>query len=245
MKFRQILDAHFPGTITEADFVISSYKALSVHGFNDENTIACVGVCRDEITRSLLDSIQKVWGEAFNFSSLGGMLFLGKTGFSAAHHHAPVDEGRERYVYFVMAHIAIDKKGEIGVCYRPGRPGSSGACGALIAFREEMLDGSLELELEMDDVEQSLLKHRLFRKIRYGDFPDLVTLTKIAYEVILEDLEYLIESTVDTTVSDYAILSGVQIHGPDREQYICPGAMYVVKNGQQDELVLADDIQPI
>jgi hypothetical protein len=240
MNFRQTLDAHFPDTIPEADFVRSSYASLYLHGFSDENTIACVGVCRDEITRSLLDQIQNVWGEAFNFSSLGGMLFLGKTGFLAAHHHAPVDGGRERYVYFAMAHIAIDEDGAIGICYRPGRPDPSGACGALIAFRQEMLDGDLSLELDLDDIEQSLLKHRLFRKISYGDLPDLMTLTKIAYRVILEDLEHLVELTLDTSVSDYAILSGIQIHGPNREQYTWPGVMYVVINGQREEMVLAD-----
>jgi len=238
MNFRQTLDVHFLNTISEADFVKTSYDSLSVYGFNGENTIACVGVCRDEITKSLVYEIQKVWGEAFNFSSLGGMLFLGKTGFSAALHHAPLDHGRERYVYFAMSHLAIDEQGEIGVCSRPGRPGPSGACGALIAFRREMLDGNLNLELDLDDIEQSLLKHRLFRKIRYGDLPDLVTLTKIAYRVILEELEHMVELTVNTSVSDYAVLSGIQIHGPDKEQYIWPGQMYSVIKGQREELAL-------
>ena len=237
MHFQQSLDTHFPNTLSEDDFVSSAYTSLSLLGFNAENTIACVGVCRDEITRSLVDKVQKVWGEAFNFSSLGGMLFLGKTGFSAAHHHAPIDGGRERYLYFAMAHIAIDEEGGIGACYRPGRPGTSGACGALIAFRQEMLDGDLSLELDLDDIEQSLLKHHLFRKIRYGDLPDLVTLTKIAYGVIVEDFEHIIGLTVDTAVSDYAILSGIQIHGPDKDQYIWPGASYVVKDGQREEMV--------
>ena len=80
----------------------------------------------------------------------------------------------------------------------------------------------------------------LFRKISYGELPDLVTLTKITYGVILEDLEHLVELTLDTSISDYAILSGTQIHGPDKEQYIWPGAMYVVINGQRDEVELAD-----
>jgi hypothetical protein len=67
-----------------------------------------------------------------------------------------------------------------------------------------------------------------------------MTLTKIAYRVILEDLEHLVELTLDTSVSDYAILSGIQIHGPDKEQYTWPGVMYVVINGQREEMVLAD-----
>ncbi len=240
MNFQQSLDIHFPASIPETDFVSSSYDALCRHGFKNENTIACVGVCRDEITRSLLDSIQKAWGDPFNFSSLGGMLFLGKTGFSAAHHHAPVVDGRERYVYFAMAHIAIDNDGGVGVCYRPGRPGPSGACGALMAFREEMLDGGLSLALDPDDIEQSLLKHRLFRKIKYGDIPDLVALTKIACGAILDDLEHMVALTVDASVSDYAILNGIQIHGPDRQQFIWPDAMYVMKNGKREALILTE-----
>lgn len=239
MNFRQALDAYFPNAISEAAFVRGSYKSLDSQGFNSDNTIACVGVCRDEITSSLLEKIQKAWGEAFNISSLGGMLLLGKTGFTAAQHHAPIDGGRERYIYFAMAHIAINADGDVGVCYRSGRPGSSEACGALIAFRQEMLDGELSLELDPDDIEQSLLKQRLIRKIRHGDVPDLATLTTIAYGVILEDLENMVELTIDPSVSDYAILTGIQIHGPDEEQYIWPGARYVVKNGQREALALA------
>jgi len=240
MNFQQSLNAHFPNAFPEGDFVSRSYDALMAHGFNGENSIACVSVCRDEITRSLVDNIQKVWGEAFNFSSLGGMLFLGKTGFSAAHYHAPVYNEREHYVYFAMAHIAIDGHGEVGVCYRPGRSAPSGACGALIAFREELLKGILNAELNLDDIEQSLLKQRLLRKIRYGDIPELENLTKIAYRVILEDLEYMVELTVDPSVSDYAILSGIQIHGPDRDQFVWPGELYVVKSGKRSTITLVE-----
>ena len=238
MDFQQVLNNQFPNTVSESDFVGRTYDLLQRRGFSKENAIACVGVCRDEITSSLVNKIHAQWGEAFNFSSLGGMLFLGKTGFLAAHHHAPVHLGRERYVYFAFAHIAIDAQGTPGVCYRPGRPGASGACGALIAFRKEMLGKGLHLEYDPADVEQSLLKQRLFRKIKYGEVPDLVSLTKIAHEVILEDLEFLIAETVNEAESDFAVLSGIQIHGPDREQYIWPGVMYTVTDGKRSPLTL-------
>lgn len=240
MDFQQALDAHFPNTIPEDDFVKKSYDALSLYGFNARNTIACVSVCRDEITRSLISKVQNTWGEAFNFSSLGGMLFLGRRGFSAAHHHAPIDNGRERYVYFALPHIAIDEHGEIGVCYRPGRPGTSGACGALIAFQRELRDGNVSLERDPDDLEHSALKQRLFRRIRYGDIPDLVTLTRIAYQEISEELKHMIDLTVKTSVSDYAVLTGIQIHGPKRDHYVWPGETYVVIKGQRKELFLAN-----
>ncbi len=240
MNFQQALDVHFPKSISEDDFVEKSYRLLTSYGFQTGNTIACAGVCRDEITRSLIGKIQQAWGKAFNFSSLGGMLFLGKRGFSAAHHHAPIGNGRERYVYFSLPHIAIDDQGEIGVCSRPGRPGTSGACGALIALQKELLSGNVVYERDSDDLEQSMLKQRLLKKIRYGEVPDLVTLTRITYDQILEDLERMIKLTVKTSVSDYAVLTGIQIHGPNKDHYVWPGEMYAVIEGQRRELVLAD-----
>ncbi len=240
MNFQQSLETHFPGALSEEAFIRASQEALAAYGFHRENTIACVAVCRDEMTRTLVDGVQAAWGEAFNFSSLGGMLFLGKTGFLAAQHHAPLYGGRERYVFFAMPHIAIDAQGEVGVCYRPGRQEPSGACGALLAFRREMLSGRLNLELDLDDVEQSLLKHRLLRRIRYGNVPDLVSLTRIAHEVIREDLERLLAATVDAAQSDYAVLTGIQVHGPDRAQYVWPGEMYAVVGGRKTRLAFED-----
>ncbi len=238
MNFKQTLAKHFPKAMPEADFVSRTYQALFKHGFNRLNTIACVSVCRDELTYPLVDKIYHTWGEAFNFSSLAGMLFLGKTGFSAAKHHAPETDGRERYTFFALPHIAIGAKGEIGLCYRPGRREASNACGALMAFHQEMVSGHLSLELDPDDIEQSLLKQHLFRKIKYGEIPDLISLTKLTHETILEDLERMISLTVDPTRSDYAVLSGIQVHGPEKVNYIWPGLVYTVIAGQRHDLPL-------
>lgn len=240
MSFWQSLHGNFPNAIDEHEFVKKSQIALSRHGFTADNTIACIGVCRDELTRSFIDSVQSVWGEAFNFSSLGGMLFLGKTGFIAAHQHAPIEGGRERYIYFAMPHIAIDTSGQVGSCRRTGRSDMSVACGALMALRQELMDGRISPELDMDDIEQSLLKRRIVPELPIGQVPDLVTLTKVAHKVIFEDLERCIGMTVNTSQSDYAVLSGIQIHGPNKDQYIWPGGMYVMKSGQRSALSLND-----
>lgn len=49
-----------------------------------------------------MNRLHNAWNGAFNFSSLARMLYLGVTGFQAAHHHAPNPDGRERYVYFAF-----------------------------------------------------------------------------------------------------------------------------------------------
>ncbi len=40
--------------------------------------------------------------------------------------------GKERYVFFSFPHIGIDSRGAVGNISRPGRPGMSCACGAVI-----------------------------------------------------------------------------------------------------------------
>ena len=89
MGFEEMLRKYFDKVLTEVDFVKKTYNALKKYGFNDENAIASVCICRDEISQSLRSIIKHVWGEAFDLSSLGGMFFAGKTALKAAMHHAP------------------------------------------------------------------------------------------------------------------------------------------------------------
>lgn len=237
MNFNKKLKDVFPEAMKESDFVKKTYTALGPVGFTAENAIACVGICRDEITQPLIEKVKKTWGEAFNFSSLAGMLFLGKTGFTAAEHHAPNEDGRERYVFYALPHIAIDEEGTVGLCTRVHRKGKSGACGALMGFQKEMADGRLNLGLDFDDVEQSLIKMKLLQEIRYGNVPDLLEVTRTALKVIQDDLKKLSRLTVDTKKNDYAAFTGIQIHGPSGN-YVWPSECYAVVNGKREALDL-------
>jgi len=75
MTFKDVAKQHFPGMMAEREFVQQTYRALSDYGFSKGNTIASVGVCRDEMTRSLVSLVEESWGDVFNMSSLAGMLF--------------------------------------------------------------------------------------------------------------------------------------------------------------------------
>ena len=59
-----------------------------------------------------------------------------------------------------------------------------------------------------------MLKQHQLRKLRYGDVPDLLSLTKIPHAFILEDLEQMIRLTVDPTQNDYGVFTGIQIRTP-------------------------------
>ncbi len=237
MAFEETLNEHFKGAVGEAEYVAQSVRLLAGHGFTPENTIACVGVCRDEITQPLVERVKEGWGKAFNFSSLAGMLFLGKTGFSAAEHHAPEEDGRERYVFFAMPHIGVHEDGQIGLCRRAGRKQLSSACGALVAFQQELKRGRVQLGLDFDDVEQSLIRMRLLQQIPYGEIPDLLTLTRTVLKTVQGDMERMIELTVHNEGSDYAVFTAIQIHGP-RGNLISPDLSYCVVRGQRHTLSL-------
>jgi len=221
-SFQEILEIRFPGALPEQVFLARLAEVLAGLGFDGPNTIACVGVCRDEIAQRLPVLVRAAWGEAFNFCSLGGMLFLGRTGFSAAHHHAPVVDGRERYLHLALSHVAIGEDGTVGACSRVGRPGTSFACGALENFRQAHARGAAGLFLDPDDVEMSLLSQRLSARLRPGRHPDLADLAHLAREVIAADLDRMLLDTADPAVADWVALTGVQVHAPDGVDWIQP-----------------------
>ncbi len=241
-NFEKRLQEAFQGSMPEADFVKRTYESLNKFGFNANNSIACVGICRDEISQSFFEEVNRKWGYAFNLSSLAGMLFLGRTGFMAAEHHSPDEEGKERYIFFAMPHIAIDSQGQIGVCVRKGRKGESSACGALVALQKEISDSAGQTDTDTDtaftdDIEMSLIRMRLSKEIPSDIAPDLFELTKITQKAIEADLERMISLTVNTDKSDYAIITGIQIHGPE-VNYVWPVSCYVVMNGIRQEITL-------
>ncbi len=232
MAFEDIAKKYFDPVYTEIHFIKITYVALKILGFNNDNTIAAKCICRDEISQSIRSVIKHMWGEAFNFSSLAGMFFAGKTGLAAAMHHAPIVDGKERYAFYAMPHIAINEEGRIGVCKREGRAGESTACGALNAFQKEMASGRVNLTMDNEDVEQSLIRMRLLREIPYGHVPDLLELTKTTLKAIQADLETTISKVVDTSKSNYALITGIQINGPD-SNYVWPASCYAVVNGEK------------
>ena len=234
MAFEEILSKHFGGVLTEADFVKKTYRALAKFGFSDDNSIAAICVCRDEISQPVMGIVKRVWGEAFNLSSLGGMFFAGKTALRAIMHHSPREDGRERYIYYALPHIAIDEDGRLGFCRRKGIE-ESHACGALCSFLAELQEKKVNISIDDEDAEQGHLKMRLLKEIPYGHVPDLLELTRIAQKVILSDIEKAINSIVDTKNSDYALMTGIQVHGPE-ENYIWPATCYAVIDELRYEL---------
>ena len=205
-------------------------------GFTADNTIACVGTCRDEICSSLGREVTAVWGEAFNFSSLGGMLLLGKTGVGAACHHAPVENGRERYTFFAMPHIGVLGDGRFGLCIRPGRSEESSACGTLAAIVHELERGPLDTRLDQSDIELSIVRQALAPKMD-GTPKSMLELTVLLQEIIERDLEQLLKSGVGHCAADYGVFTGIQFHTP-AGNHVWPKTQYAVVDGSRVDVTL-------
>lgn len=257
----RVVREHFRTAMGIDDFLHRLEIALYAYGFNSDNSIAMVNLCRDEITVTLKQKIDQVFGSSFNTNGLGGVLTCGVTGVAAGLSHAPVSRGsgKERYVFFSFPHISIDASGDMGTISRPGRPGSSCACGALNKALVDIKTDGLSTNCKIPgvheplDPEFTILKQRLARRLRYDGIDedkvgnlDLVQITKVAERTITDDLEYLISHTVDPRKADYAVITGVQIHNwgarfddesPNLE-FVAPTNVYVVVNGEKTEIDL-------
>jgi hypothetical protein len=254
------VNSFFPGALGLDDFVARVEIALfNYYGFTAQNSIAFTNACRDEITKTLRDKIDQVFGEAFAINGLGGVITAGTVGFGAGIAHAPIslEDGREKYVFFSFPHIAIPHKDKPGVLGRFGRSQPSSACGALLAAQGEFAQGGIANTMQPGvhdalNPEYSILKSRLaarFRKEGTSDFKnlDIVELTKVAERALRDDLELLISKSVDTKKADYAVISGVQIHAWSKNyddehpnlEMVWPAKSYVVVKGERIDFDLA------
>lgn len=220
----------FPGAIPVGDYVKRTYESCLTHGLVSEKTLAMVGVCRDELSDALTEPIRATWGSPFRMSGLAGMLFLGQAGLRAAQGHAPDGDGRRRYVVYAMPHIGIDDEGRVGYVRRPGQDIATTACGALMAFRSELESGRSAREMDPDDLELSLLRQRLLRSIPDGSVPDIVELTTIVRDVILDDLGRTLAQMNSWPDADIAVFSGIHIHTSEGD-YVQPGLSSVRRDG--------------
>jgi len=237
--FKTVLGKLFPGAIEFKQYLQKLSKSLEKHGFTKKNTIPMVSVCRDEITRPFVDELDSVFRDSFDCTSLAGFVFCGKTGLSAGMAHAPQEEGVERYLFFCGPHIAISADGEVGGVYREGRAKMSHACGALLAFQEELESGIVSMDDDTQDVEQVLIKHHLIKYIKYGEVPSLQTLTYKAHDCIFDLVNDTLKASLKENGKDtahYAVCSYILVHGPNNSHYVWVGNANAVVNSQKIDL---------
>ncbi|MEN2986412.1 MAG: hypothetical protein ABDH16_07145 [Thermodesulfovibrionaceae bacterium] len=215
--------------LEETAFINSTYDILKEYNFTSANSIASACLCRDELCQTALVQIKNIWGEVFNFSSLGGLYTAGITGLKAFLSHAPDFNGARRCVFYVFSHIGVDENGILGKCSRKGIIDSN-ACGALIFFLNELSKKTVSYS-DVADEEQNYLKKRLLSEINLSNLPNLLELTKISLRATVKDIESLMQGFVKSDRIEYALISGIQVHYLNRN-YIIPEEFIVFEEAE-------------
>lgn len=236
MAFNDVLAERFPDSLTATAYASRTHSVLYQLGFQRSMAITCVALCRDEITQPFRRTLDNLWGDGFDASALAGVPTLGRVGLGAAVAHSPLSGGRARIVCYGLTHVAIDRDGVMGACERHGRPSS--ACGALEAVQRSIEDGGYGTELDAAEPEFSHLRQCLAPRLPEDRVPDLVELTMITHDAIAERLSSDLAAVIDTSKADFAVATGVLIHGPGRREFVWPGALFAVVAGERKRLSL-------
>ena len=209
----------YPEAVDLADFVEWTGWVLRANGFHASTSLPLVSVCRDELMAPFVAAVTGRWGHCFDMSSLGGLPLLGRTGIAAALGHAPGEGGRHRLVVFAFPHIGVAADGAVGGVRRPGVPGTTSACGALEVARTALAAGVSGVVLDPHDVEESLLVTTLRSVVGDAPPPGLVEVTEIVRQAAVEELAHLLSGLASSTVPvDFALLSGVLVHGAEDDR---------------------------
>ncbi len=243
MSFASTLARDFPAAIPANQFVNSTQDRLREHAVLRGSALPLIGTCRDELAFALTAELQRAWGPAFNMAGLAGLLTLGRTGVAAARGHAPLVDGRRTFVLFGLTHVGVDEAGTIGNCERPGVPGASHTCGALMALHDELRGGDVRTSdypyLDKADPEQSRLRERIAPLVDDPREVDLLSIIRIARDLIGHDCDEAVKVLRDDPVpADVAVFTGIHIHGPRGAEYVDVGRSFLDRDGKITELSL-------
>jgi hypothetical protein len=227
VTFTDTLARDFPGAVPVNQFVSGTQDALAARGVIRGTALPLIATCRDELAFAVTAELQRAWGGAFNMAGLAGLFTLGRTGVIAARGHAPLLDGRRTFVLVGLAHIGVGETGEIGVCERPGVPGVSHACGALLAVADTLRKDDVRTSdypyLDPDDPEQSRLRERIAPRVARPAQAELLELTRIARDLIDEDTAGVLDLLrQDGVPTDVAVFTGIHVHGPRGAEYVQP-----------------------
>jgi len=136
------LSDHFAGYAHNADLVKHSQAILQVkYGFTKSNTLYGQSLGADEanhMSGELADQMRHCWGHVFNLGGIGGIPFVGKTGFTAFSYHVP-DDGNLLILY--GPNVGVSPKGELGKLLRDGQHSLTPTCSSAIKAYEAVLSG--------------------------------------------------------------------------------------------------------
>ncbi len=227
-----------------AGFLQWSHYVIDQVGFSTGNCLPVVAVCRDELMHPFSHAIARAWGDPFDAGALGGLAFLGRTGMGAALGHAPIGDGRQRFVVFAFTHIGVDADGTVGQVMRSGMSAPSSACGALAGFRDDWLAGRRKMAFDPDDPEQSMLRRRLAPLVHTQVAPSLATITELARQATITDLAVFLDLARGARPVDVLWFSGIVAHLADDTDRVIVRHAFAEVLGRTTEFVSRASLRP-
>lgn len=127
----------FPGAVPSSIVNLRVSSKLKDRGYRQYNTILGSSLCSDEINSPALSLVQQLQksmtlkndGGVFNLGGLGGVPFVGKSGFGAFLSHVPASG---KVIILYGPHVGISDEGVVGKVERVGQEKASGSCGAAL-----------------------------------------------------------------------------------------------------------------
>jgi len=204
----------FPGAMTGFEVMRKAHQALRKYGVYRENTLYGQSVCSDEINgdRGHLTALMtKFYGRTFPLGGIGGLPYVGKTGFGAFSHHVP-DNGNVLIVF--GPHIGFGIDGDAGKFLRKGQASLSTACGAVIAAYNQCMGGGYINNHDQRDLQQCKLRKLLkddCREVAQAQNP-MVELAYRAYKAVEKEMLAIVNT--DFGPGKLVLLGGIQINMP-------------------------------
>jgi len=208
------VENYFPGARTGIDVMRKAHRALRKYGVYRSNTLYGQSVDPDEINgdRGHLTALMtKYYGRTFALGGIGGLPYVGKTGFGAFSHHVP-DNGNVLIVF--GPHIGFSIDGEAGKFLRRGQASLSTACEAVIAAYNQCMEGGYYVHHDRQDLQMSRLRRLLkseCREVSKAENP-MVALVYKAYKAVEEEMLAIINT--DFGPGKLVLLGGIQINMP-------------------------------
>lgn len=133
--FDASLRTFFPGAVPNSVINLRVTKRLKDRDYRPYNTILGASLCSDEIDTTALSLVQNLQksltltkdGGVFNLGGLGGVPFVGKSGFGAFLSHVPT---KGNVIILYGPHVGISNEGVVGKVERVGQANPSTSCGA-------------------------------------------------------------------------------------------------------------------
>mmetsp|Transcript_7959 Transcript_7959/g.16864 ORF Transcript_7959/g.16864 Transcript_7959/m.16864 type:complete len:377 (-) Transcript_7959:117-1247(-) len=142
-SFDSSVKEYFPGALPNSQSSSRVLATLKKRGYTLDSSLFGASICSDEINShagSLCAQLQKGLtnnqGGMFNLGGLGGLPFVGKSGFGAFFSHCPVDG---KIVILFGPHVGVSQSGVVGKVERVGMTKPSTACGAGIGAYKAIL----------------------------------------------------------------------------------------------------------